>query len=186
MNLAEGDYDSYGLPDDVSVPLPSETSGAAKRRAKKLLPRCFLFKPTGSMHISGAMLLTHCVSVSGLLHWQVDRVVELSQPASIRKADIRWHSTLLHLQPDVELSIRHASSAQGGSLNDHFGECAGSQWPVWPLDATTLKDVRGSAGRPFHFSSHLKFAKAVGVIPSVARCWNLNGSTLRFVIRCFC
>ena len=184
--MAETEYDSYDLPADVSVPLPSETSGAAKRKAKKLLPRCFLLKPNDSMHIYGAVLLTDCVSFGGLLHWQVDRVVELSQPSSIRKADIRWHSTLLHLQPDVELSIRHASSAQGGSLNDHFSECAGSQWPVWPLDAKTLHDVRGSDGRPFHFSSDLKFAKVVGVTPSVARCWNLNGPACRYVKNAFC
>jgi hypothetical protein len=131
-------------------------------------------KATHRVH--GAFLLTECSVLDAhrdAIYWNCDRAVALAEQIEVRPSQVSWSSTLIHLQPLVEETIRRAGSAVGGCLNDHMVEVAGERWYMWPADTQLEDRWRQYDGSPFVFTTDAKFAKAVGVTPDVVAFHNM-------------
>ena len=154
----------------VVVPAQSSggdrNSGHNKRKRKRALPRAFFVfdKFAGLLH--GVMMVDRCASLVHrvAVYWRVVRFIAFQACVQLEAASVQWSSTILHLTPDAESSLRQVECSLGGPIADHFCEVADSQWHVWPLDREQLGEVTDA---PLTLKSEVAFLRAVGVDPVI-------------------
>jgi len=129
-------------------------------------------KATGA--VSGTFLLNECAysAVVDRCAWKVARYVELLAPAVLRRDDLAWCSTVVHLQKPVEARLRAAAIVGGGVVSDAFPDVVGQRWWAWPLDDEQRTALR--AGAPTTLLTTRRMADACRVIPEEARSFFLT------------
>lgn len=117
--------------------LPSLLSNdPARRRPKDALPLCAFAFDRDTRTIYGAFMVTECAYSAAIdrCAWKVGRWAPLLEPVVLGRDDLKWSSTVVHLQKHVEADIRMRLVGGGGALlRDCFLEFAAHRWYAWPL-----------------------------------------------------
>ena len=136
--------------------------GEASRKRKTLAstsPRAFFYAAAKSRVVQGAGMCMRAErrETDSLVRVILERFVFLEQPFVIANTDVQF-SQVFSLLEDAERNLRTQATKSGGTLNDHFQNCASQCWKVVNINQDCNLAFDAVSGRWPDFIYVSKFA----------------------------